>query len=158
LLLLATLAGCTSSPAREAPRINFAAPLPGTLPNVQRGVVVTLTNDMGGNVGKYFSYVNHALDNGVMIRFNGACASSCTLFLTLPPEQICLMPGAYFQFHQAFRRDENGNKTPNDLATRYVLAQYPKWVRDWLHHYHGGMPAHLVTMPYSYAVRYIQPC
>jgi hypothetical protein len=57
--------------------------------------------DLGGSLHTYAGMVEAARFSGERVRIDGICASACTLYLNLPPSQICATPRAVFIFHTA---------------------------------------------------------
>ena len=115
--------------------------------------LIVINGDMGGRVAQYALDVQFARITKAPVEFAGACQSACTLYLSLPHNQTCIRPGAWFGFHEAY------GATPevNDLATRYMLSQYPLWVRRWIKR-NGGLRSGIIRMNYTYAARYIRQC
>jgi hypothetical protein len=116
--------------------------------------VIYINNDGGGKVHRYDSYMRAYRAQRAELRFSGQCSSACTLYLHLPPEQVCVLPGAYFQFHSS----RNGTPDEIMLVNRYMWRGYPQWVKDWLGPLGLGAREHIITMPYEYIRRYMRPC
>jgi hypothetical protein len=57
---------------------------------------------------------------------DGMCASACTLFLTLPSNQICATPRGRFIFHWA---TDGRLGLPDRAATERLTDLYPPHVR-----------------------------
>ena len=113
----------------------------------------TIENDHGGLMVKYARYVQAAKIYGTRIRFRGFCASACTLYLSLPPKQLCMEPGSTFGFHAA----HSGSTRHNTAATKYLWDSYPYWVQTYLQ-LRGGLTDKEILMSYSYAKKFIKAC
>lgn len=85
------------------------------------------------------------------VRFDGLCASACTLYLSVPDK--CATPRARFAFHRVYGSTPSGD----EIATQYLWRNYPEWVRRWLI-MHGGLTSTLKIMPNSYIRKYIKVC
>ena len=103
------------------------------------GPVVTIQNQSGGNVSLHASRVVDYDREQTQVRVVGACVSACTLVLALPPDRICVGPGAAFGFHQPFFGNARGIPT-TDLG-QAIKDVYPRFVKQWLDKNFGGLPA-----------------
>lgn len=112
-----------------------------------------VANDNGGRIIDYAIRVKSAEQSGKVIRFAGTCDSACTLYLSLPSKQKCILPGAKFRFHHPY----GASKRDVKHAKRYMMRTYPSWVRRWIRR-NGGLGKEFKTMNYAYASRYIRPC
>jgi len=83
---------------------------------------LTIHYDEGGSIARYRTEVGRALFYGTQVRITGPCISSCTMYLALPPEQLCLHPDAPFWFHR-------GGATDEGLAV--LRAHYFPELREW---------------------------
>jgi hypothetical protein len=107
----------------------------------------------GGNILSYVVDMRRMERSGKPIRFAGRCFSACTVYLALPPDQICVSPGATFGFHLP-----NGvYGRQHELAAKYLLDTYPEWVKDWLDA-KGGLTTQTQVMGYHYAQQYLPDC
>lgn len=113
---------------------------------------LTIRHNEGGMIIRFAAQIELQRLGGQPVRFDGWCASACTLYLALPPEQICVTPRAKFAFHAAY--DDYGT---SPKMTAYMMGRYPEWVREWIFR-NGGLRRHLVTMPYSYSSRFVRAC
>ncbi|AHM03581.1 hypothetical protein roselon_01190 [Roseibacterium elongatum DSM 19469] len=102
---------------------------------------------------EYARRANIARATGATVQFRGRCQSACTMYLSLPRANTCIMPGASFTFHAAYGATSDMNR----WATRYMLDRYPSWVRAWISA-NGGLSQRLLRMDYSYASRFIPTC
>jgi len=115
--------------------------------------VHTIHADRGGQVISYALRMKRMERDGGHVRFAGRCSSACTLYLALPRDRTCIAPGASFGFHVAYGSSPKGN----DVATRYLMRNYPGWVRSWLAQ-NGGLTSGIKTMNFEYASKYIPVC
>ncbi|MCS6623233.1 hypothetical protein N0B44_09945 [Roseibacterium beibuensis] len=142
--MLAALAACftlaVGVPA-EADRVTF-----------NRDYVIVASGN-GGSVIDYARRASQVRATGATVQFSGRCQSACTLYLSAPRQNVCLMPGASFTFHAAY----GSNPDFNRWATNYMLDRYPSWVQAWIAA-HGGLSRRLLRMDYSYASRFIPTC
>ncbi len=114
---------------------------------------VLVGRDGGGNVALYIVKAEDYRADQSLLAFNGRCDSSCTLLLSLSPEQICLMPGASFRFHAPIAKSTEARK----FATEVMMEKYPNWVKSWISE-HGGLKPQLIIMDYQFASLHIQSC
>ena len=114
---------------------------------------VHIHQDLGGSVVAYARKVSLIRKKGRMVQISGRCDSACTLFLALPPSQICINPGASFGFHRAY----GSTKFMNDWGTRYLQKSYPKWVNNWLRR-KGGLNNSVKRVSFATASRHIARC
>ena len=114
---------------------------------------VTIRHDHGGSVAEYAKKRERYLDDNRLVRFAGDCASACTMFLGLPSDQTCIMPGATFSFHRPY----GGSPEQNQQVLFYMIYTYPQWVRDWIEA-EGGLTTTLKVMSNTYASQFIQSC
>jgi hypothetical protein len=118
-----------------------------------RNGVHVISNDNGGSVVGYAQAVARLRGQDTLVVFNGRCASACTLFLALEDERTCIAPGASFLFHGA----SGASRDMNEWGTRFMMGQYPQWVRDWITR-NGGLTNRVIRMDYAYASRFMQTC
>lgn len=114
---------------------------------------VTVRNDSGGILIRYATTIAKLRDSGESVRVIGRCDSACTLYLGLPPQQLCIGPGASFRFHAPSASSPHAVK----VARSYMMKKYPGWVRSWIRS-RGGLSPTLITMDYGYARSFIKPC
>lgn len=107
----------------------------------------------GGRIASFILREKKFKKNGTKVRIGGNCDSACTLYLGLPRNQLCLLPGARFRFHKAW----GGAPRANAVATKYLINNYPNWVRTWISR-NGGLTGRFMTMDYEYARKYIASC
>ncbi|WP_213544830.1 hypothetical protein [Vannielia litorea] len=124
----------------------------------QRGMtgrvpLIVINHDNGGNVINYARRVSKARISGTPVRFNGRCASACTMFLALDNRQTCITPGASFLFHRPY----GGRADMNSWAENYMMERYPAWVQRWIAR-RGGLSKRVLKMNYSYAAKYMPTC
>ncbi|MFN4140330.1 hypothetical protein [Aestuariivirga sp.] len=151
-LLGLVLSGCADI---DPEPLSAAPPAPqagaGDEPFPAKGVLVR--NDRGGKIIEYALTRAKWKAAGTPVRFSGDCASACTLYLALPPEQVCLEPSARFKFH-APRAASAEAKVD---AAAYLFENYPPWVQDWITA-RGGLRRNFLTMDYDYASRFLPSC
>lgn len=115
--------------------------------------IVTISADHGGRIVNYAIKISRIRREAGYVRFDGRCDSACTLYLGLSAAHTCVTPQAAFGFHLPFGVSQHAAAT----AARYMLGQYPGWVREWIAA-RGGLTHGLKTMPYSYARRHMPAC
>ena len=114
---------------------------------------VSIFNNSGGMIVLFALKVAEYRDAGTLVKFAGRCDSACTLFLSLPKEQTCIKPGAYFRFHAPSARSSRSER----LAQTFMMGKYPDWVRSWIQE-KGGLSNQLFRMDYAYASQFIPGC
>lgn len=100
---------------------------------------VTITGQSGGNVRAHVAQVIDYDRAGTHVRVTGACVSACTLILALPPDRICVGPGARFGFHQPVL-GYAGKVAITDTGDAMTNV-YPPFVQQWLKSHFGGLPS-----------------
>ena len=149
LLAAVTLVrGCTTAGSPTASTDDSAGF--GYRPTAREFVV---RNDSGGYVVAYAMRVAELKRGERKLRFAGRCDSACTMYLGLPPSQVCLEPGAYFRFHRPTARSSATVAT----ATDFLMRSYPQWVRQWIAA-NGGLTGSLKTMSYNHASKFLPTC
>ena len=116
-------------------------------------LAVSVKGDNGGNIAQYLLRTEEYRAAQTQVSFAGRCASACTLYLSLAPEQICLRQNAYFRFHAPIARSQRVQR----MAMTVLMERYPDWVKDWIL-LQGGLTRQLITMDYAYARQFVQPC
>lgn len=124
---------------------SYSSPLSGSVHHVR--------NDGGGYVIDYAIKMRKMQRAGRPVHFRGRCDSACTLFLALPRSQTCVAPGAAFGFHLPYGSSARGDR----VAASFLLNNYPRWVRNWIHE-KGGLSNRLKVMHYDYAKRFLPEC
>jgi len=114
---------------------------------------VAIGNDTGGVVTEYALQRARWREAGTKVRFEGRCASACTLFLALPPEDLCVTTNAVFLFHAPTSPDRSARAS----AKAYLAYSYPDWVVAWIED-HGGLSANFLRMDYRFASRHLPTC
>ena len=108
----------------------FAATLTALPANAE-----TVSGNPGGQIVTFATYIAQtARRRRAGSDFDGACDSACTLYLSLPVEQLCVTPRASFGFHLPY----GVGARQHAVAANYLLSQYPDWVRQWIDE-HGGL-------------------
>lgn len=126
-----------------------------------RAASVIIQNDAGGRIGDYLPSVELLRRSGTKVAFVGYCGSACTLYLSLPSEQLCVTKSAKFLFHRAgplVELSAADAKVVSGAGTRILLKMYPNWVHTWLKSQGGFLTENHMIMPNSYARQFIQPC
>ena len=118
-----------------------------------RDKYVIVRNDNGGDVVAYALVAAKLRQSGARVHISGKCLSACTVYLTLPARQVCIVPGTMFGFHSPIRSSARGLAT----ARNYLLSNYPPWVREWIA-VQGGLSSKLITMDYGYASQHLKTC
>jgi hypothetical protein len=144
--------------ARSAALAFVAAALSGCMSSAMStfdgfGGAKTIRGDKGGEVVSYALKVKRIEREGTPIRISGKCQSACTLYLSLPRDQICITPGASFSFHKPYGSSRRVNRS----AAKMMVGQYPYWVQDWLA-FKGGLRTEMVVMDYHYARYFMRTC
>ena len=122
--------------------------------NCARAATFTVSGDRGGFVIAYALNKDKLETSKTSVKFDGNCASACTLYLGLSKSQICITKNASFSFHLPYgATTEAGNK----WAEEFMLVSYPSWVKQWLND-NGGLTHELKTMDYSVASRHLATC
>jgi hypothetical protein len=119
----------------------------------QGGSAIEISNDGGGFVIQYAIQMMRLKEAKTHVRFMGRCDSACTLYLSLPYEQTCITPDAYFRFHSPSAPSANDI----EAVRAFMLKKYPRWVLSWISN-QGGLTDQLVTMDYAYARRFMRAC
>jgi hypothetical protein len=114
---------------------------------------VSIFNNSGGAIVMFALKLAEYRDAGTLLKFSGRCDSACTLFLSLPKQQTCISPGAYFRFHAPSARSSRSERS----AQAFMMTKYPNWVRSWIQG-KGGLSSRLFKMDYAYASRFIPGC
>lgn len=128
--------------------------LPGTasaLPG--QSSAYTVRHDSGGRIIDYAIKMKRIEQARRAVRFDGRCDSACTLFLALPASKACVTPRARFGFHLPYGSSTKGNQ----MAAKFMLSSYPRWVRSWLNA-NGGLTNKVKVMPFEYARRHLGEC
>jgi hypothetical protein len=114
---------------------------------------ITIAADHGGQIASYAMKLNQIEERNYSIKFAGKCESACTLYLSLPPEKVCVTPRASFGFHLPFGVSAH----QVDIARTYLMDHYPYWVRYWIAA-KGGLTPRLKVMPYNYVRHFLPDC
>jgi hypothetical protein len=108
--------------------------------------LVRITNDRGGQIGRYVDRYEKLRASGQAIVINGLCASACTIVLgTVPYDKICVTPNAELGFHAAWDFGKRGRVIPNPEATKELFSMYPSQVRRWIAS-RGGLSARTIFL------------
>lgn len=142
----------TAAVLLAAGTLAVALPSGSALANTGQPTIV-ISRDNGGSVVEYARAVTRARNDNTFVRFQGQCASACTLFLSLNPSRTCITRNVSFLFHLPYGADDEVNQ----WSAQYMEERYPAWVRQWISA-NGGLSDRLIRMEYSYASQFMQPC
>lgn len=117
------------------------------------GPVISVSEDSGGEIVNYLLRTALAREQHAEVHIDGRCDSACTLFLSLPPRQLCLGARAYFRFHLPIADDPQTVHEAAGILTR----KYPAWVNDWIAS-NNGLSENLLTMDFAQAHMHIKAC
>lgn len=121
--------------------------------NLGTANVKTISGDRGGYVIDYAIRVLKMRRGGGFVRFDGACDSACTLYLSMPKSRVCVTQNASFGFHLPYGAGARGNQ----VAADFLMKNYPGWVRGWIAK-RGGLKGYIATMTYADASRFLPTC
>lgn len=105
---------------------------------------VIIGDSPGGNLTGTVATIGEAFICETVITIAGECYSGCTMFLTLPPEQLCFTDDALFFFHgpglDVERYEALYGEPPTEeiierdriRAVNFMLGIYPAWIRPWI--------------------------
>lgn len=113
----------------------------------------TVRENPGGQIAIFALHVAELRAAEEQVEFDGTCDSACTLYLSLPQQQLCVTPRASFGFHLPF----GVGAQQNALAAEYLLSQYPDWVRQWIEA-HGGLSHSIMRMGADEAAQHLPLC
>lgn len=117
------------------------------------GPVIQVADDSGGEIIDYIFNVADYRESRAELHITGRCDSACTLYLSLPRQQLCITADAYFRFHAPVD-DQN---RPDPDAKDIMMGKYPGWVRQWIAANHG-LDQRLITMTSDYARQFLPTC
>ena len=113
----------------------------------------TIRQNPGGQIVVFALHVAQLRAAEEPVHFDGACDSACTLFLSLPAEQLCVTSRASFGFHLPY----GVGAQQNAVAADYLISQYPDWVREWIEA-HGGLSHTIIRMGADEAAQHLPLC
>ncbi|MGX5849335.1 hypothetical protein ACWGTO_19895 [Mesorhizobium sp. PL10] len=113
----------------------------------------TVGDNPGGQIVNFALHIAKLRAADEPVSFEGACDSACTLYLSLPVEQLCVTPHASFGFHLPF----GVGARQNAIAANYLISQYPDWVRQWIDE-HGGLTHTIVRMEADEVAKHLPLC
>jgi len=120
--------------------------------------VVRITNDRGGQIGRYVDRYEKFRASGQTIIIDGLCASACTIVLgTTPYNKICVTPNAKLAFHGAWDFGSRGRAIPNPEATKHLFSMYPSQVRHWIAS-RGGLSPRMIFLRGRQLAAMYRPC
>lgn len=122
------------------------------LSGIQTVQAITIYNDYGGYVYKYWKKATTTQE----VRFDGYCASACTLYLIV--ENKCATKRARFGFHLAYSQKKNSQYMElSHPVSQMMFEQYPDWVQKWIKA-NGGLKRQVIVMPNSYIMKHMKAC
>jgi hypothetical protein len=119
-----------------------------------------ITTDHGGTFTDYINRAAEIVASGAHVSIIGVCASACTLFLGLPPQQICVSPQAWLGFHKMIvgghvdARFRYFAEAERDFAEAALWESYPEVVREKL----GGLTVEMKWLRGYSLIPGIQKC
>ncbi|RRI06422.1 hypothetical protein EH240_03890 [Mesorhizobium tamadayense] len=113
----------------------------------------TVRSNPGGQIVIFALHVAELRAAEELVEFDGECDSACTLYLSLPAEQLCITPRASFGFHLPY----GVGSQQNTVAAQYLISQYPDWVRQWIEE-HGGLSHTIVRMEADEVAKHLPLC
>ncbi len=120
--------------------------------------LVRITDDRGGQIGRYVHRYEKLRASGQAIIIDGLCASACTIVLgAIPYDRICVTPNAELAFHGAWDFGSRGRAIPNPEATKELFSMYPSPVRRWIASRGGLSPRTIFLRGRQLAAMY-RPC
>ncbi len=129
-------------------------PTPGlALPANTPATSVSVQEDSGGAIIDYVMRAAEYREGKVKVKFTGRCDSACTLFLSLPPSQLCVSSAAYFRFHAPVDDDDQ----IDPIGIEVLMRKYPLWIANWIND-HGGLNSRLLTMTSADVLPHISTC
>jgi len=106
---------------------------------------VRISDDNGGQIGKYLDRFHALRERGDKVEIDGVCASACTMLLgVIPRGRICVTPRAVLAFHSAWDPTSTGVQS-SSAGNAYLWANYPGDVRRWITR-HGGLHARIIYL------------
>ncbi|ANT49889.1 hypothetical protein [Mesorhizobium amorphae] len=113
----------------------------------------TVSDNPGGQIVNFALHVAELRVAEEPVSFEGACDSACTLYLSLPAEQLCVTLDASFGFHLPY----GVGARQKVVAANYLISQYPDWVRHWIEE-HGGLSHTIMRMEAEEAAKHLPLC
>jgi hypothetical protein len=104
---------------------------------------LVVRNDPAGAIRARAEEVRTLMRSGRRVIIDGPCSSACTMYLRLPPGQVCVTRRSALAFHQvSFNYD---SARPAHDQTAMLLLFYPPPVQDWIEA-RGGLRAEFITL------------
>lgn len=126
----------------------------GIIVKVARADIV-ITTDHGGSYRDYVARVDQARFSGERVVIDGPCESACTLYLSLPANQICATARGSFAFHAATSPAQGPLPAlPHAETTLKVWQAYPPAVQIAIGQ-RGGLWTDVLRFP---ARRFVRAC
>jgi len=108
---------------------------------------IIITHDMGGSVASRYYEIEDIRASGQHVVINGQCFSACSLYLSLPPEQVCATKRAVVGVHKATM----------PAGTDFLMARYPAAFRQWIES-RGGLKSNMMYISGRALAKFIPPC
>lgn len=103
---------------------------------------IVITQDNGGPVGEYIQKISAAKKRGDRVEIIGQCLSACTLWLSMPQDQICVGNNAVLGFHDATSPIPIVSDAMRDSMRGVLMSYYPASIKSWLLE-QGGLASQL---------------
>jgi hypothetical protein len=115
---------------------------------------LVVTYDEGGSIIERYAELRALTGSGRRVILDGVCMSACTLYLSLPPGQVCATRRARLLFHHPYDPD-TGALLP---GTAGIMGwTYPTAVREWLER-NGGLTAETRVLSGKELARIVPTC
>ena len=119
---------------------------------------VRISEDRGGQIGKYLITYGEMRHNGDQVIVDGNCLSACTLILgMIPRDRICATERARFGFHAAWMPAGDGTIVTSKLGTEALWVTYASDIRRWIGR-HGGLKRKMIFLQGAEVYRYVRSC
>jgi hypothetical protein len=120
--------------------------------------LVRITNDRGGQIGRYVDRYEKLRASGQAVIIDGLCASACTIVLgAVPHDRICVTSHANLGFHAAWDYGANGRAVTNPEATQMLYSMYPSPIRRWIAA-RGGLTPRMLFLRGKQLQALYKPC
>lgn len=101
------------------------------LPALRHSEVVVIHEGEGGMIDEHLTILDDIVEQHRKIIIDGKCYSACTLFLWLPPENVCWTKHAKFYFHSASDGKDNIDESSRKWDA-WMLDRYAAPVAAWI--------------------------
>lgn len=122
--------------------------------------LVVIIDNTGGRVSDFQIFREQLIASKAEVRIGGFCASSCTLFLSVP--NVCVDKGARLIFHAPFVQyrqvsDEGSVRGYNYRYIEQFTSQYPENIRKWLKS-KGGLQVGILILKGKELAKLVRIC